>query len=40
MSAATAEAAPARIAAIAHSPEPDAKSNTRLPATASGCSRR
>ena len=35
-----AAAAPARRAAMAHNPEPDARSNTRRPATASGCSRR
>jgi hypothetical protein len=32
--------APARNDAIAHSPEPEARSNTRRPATDSGCSRR
>ena len=40
ISAPVASAAPACNAAIAHSPEPDAMSNTRRPATASGCSRR
>ena len=38
MSAAVTSVAPACMAAIAHSPEPDARSNTRRPATASGCS--
>jgi hypothetical protein len=36
MSAAVACVAPARIAAIAQSPEPDARSKTVLPATISG----
>ena len=40
MSAAVTAVAPAPIAAIAHRPEPDARSNTRRPATASGWSRR
>ena len=33
-------AAPARIATIAHRPDPVARSSTRLPATSSGCSSR
>ena len=40
MSAAVTVDAPARSAAIAHSPEPDARSKTRRPATVSGWSAR
>ena len=40
MSAPVAWEAPACIAAIAHSPDPEPRSKTRRPATASGWSRR
>ena len=39
MSTARTEAAPAEAAAIATSPEPEARSSTRLPATSAGWSR-